>query len=139
MHQPIRTLLGSALHRTNVELYQRHDEAQDGSGRCVTCRQPTPCLPRRHAAAVILAAGEPPQAYDRQAPPAHHPGRIPPPVPDPCRPRYPPPSSHPPLATSGVTGYAVSSRDFRRPDAPTDTGGDWPWAPAPIPTPRLRG
>ncbi len=34
-------VVGSTFHRTSVELYQRHADRGDGSGRCVTCGQPS--------------------------------------------------------------------------------------------------
>jgi hypothetical protein len=59
---PIPGLGGSPTHRLSVEVYQRHHDA--GNGVCVVCGYRTPCLARRHAASIILAAGEDPRWYD---------------------------------------------------------------------------
>jgi hypothetical protein len=56
-------LRGSVLHIQCTEVYRRHQA--NGAGWCLTCGQPMPCLPRRHAAAVLLAAGDDiPEAED---------------------------------------------------------------------------
>lgn len=62
---PIPTLPGSELHRLCVEVYLRHHDI--GAGICTQCRQRAPCLPRRHAASVVMASGEDPRRYDAQA------------------------------------------------------------------------
>lgn len=58
----IPCLRGSLTHRLAVEVYRRHHDA--GTGVCLVCGYRTPCLVRRHAASVILAAGEDPRWYD---------------------------------------------------------------------------
>jgi hypothetical protein len=63
VYQPIATLPGSALHRTAVAIYQRH-QAADGDKYCPACGRPAPCPARRHASAVIAAANENPGWYD---------------------------------------------------------------------------
>jgi hypothetical protein len=55
-------LQGSPTHRLSAEVYQRHHDI--GTGICAVCGQRTPCPARRHAALVILAAGEDPRWYD---------------------------------------------------------------------------
>jgi len=57
-------LQGSLTHRLSTEVYQRHHDI--GTGICAVCGQRTPCPARRHAASVILAAGEDPRRYDAQ-------------------------------------------------------------------------
>jgi len=64
-------LRGSPTHRLSAEVYQRHHDV--GTSTCAVCRQRTPCPARRHAAWVILAAGEDPRRYDarpHQGPPS---------------------------------------------------------------------
>lgn len=58
----IPSLSGSHTYRLAVEVYQRHHDA--GTGVCLVCSHRAPCLPRRHAASVILAAGVDPRRYD---------------------------------------------------------------------------
>jgi hypothetical protein len=71
----IPSLNGSHTFRLAVEVYQRHHDA--GTGACLACGHRAPCLPRRHAASVILAAGVDPRGYDASSrlPPGggHHP------------------------------------------------------------------
>jgi hypothetical protein len=66
MEQPI-VQRDSALYETAVELYVRHHA--DETGRCQRC-QNSRCAVRRHAAAVIQAAGGDPWLYD---PPSRRP------------------------------------------------------------------
>jgi len=108
MVQPSFIRPGSDLHGACIELYQRHRDRDDGSGRCATCGGPTPCPVRRHAALAIGAAGEDPRWYDRQFSSAQAPdlGAAQPAV-----------ARHPSIATPGVTGYAVGGRG-RRADVP---------------------
>jgi hypothetical protein len=103
MYQPIRTLPNSTLHRANIELYRRHDNAGNDSGRCAACGRRAPCPVRQHAAKVILAAGEDPQWYDRHLPTGHASSW----------PVSTPTANQPASATPGVTGYALGSRDYR--------------------------
>ncbi len=126
----------SNLHRTNIELYQRHHDLGDGTGRCATCGLSTPCPARCHAAAVIRGAGEDPRWHDghllRQAPPAqthapHVAAMTPLSVDHPqqsfaglaprsCQlPVQPPvsPQPHSSLDTPGVTGFAVGGKSGR--------------------------
>ena len=65
VEMPIPTVSGSDLHRLSVEIYLRHHDV--GTGVCGQCGQRAPCLPRRHAAAVVMASGEDPLWYDAQA------------------------------------------------------------------------
>jgi hypothetical protein len=63
----ISTLPGSDLHRLCAEMYLCHRDA--GTGACGQCGHRVPCSARRHAASVIMAAGEDPRWYDAQASP----------------------------------------------------------------------
>jgi hypothetical protein len=67
MPQAIYILPGSNLHRTNVELYERHRSSDDGRRRCAACGEQHPCQVRRFATTVILASGENPRWYDEHA------------------------------------------------------------------------
>jgi hypothetical protein len=67
VNEMIPTLAGSPLHQLSVEMYQDHTAGADG--RCVRCGERSPCLPRRHSAHVIMAAGQDPRSYDRQIAP----------------------------------------------------------------------
>ncbi len=99
MVQPSFIRPGSDLHRACIGLYQRHQDLNDGSGRCATCGYKNPCSTRRHAALVIRATGEDPRWYDEQGPHPSHPPASPHP--------------HPSLDTPGVTGFAVGGRGQR--------------------------
>jgi hypothetical protein len=55
-------LHGSMTHRLAVVLYQRHRVSS--AGACDECNDPAPCRTRRHAEAVIRAAGDAPRPYD---------------------------------------------------------------------------
>jgi hypothetical protein len=61
---PIRR--GSALHRTCVELFQRHRGGSDGL--CGSCQEPVPCSSRIFAAGAIEMAGDSPQIFDEPQP-----------------------------------------------------------------------
>jgi len=126
-------VVGSTFHRTSVELYQRHADRGDGSGRCVTCGQPTPCPARRHAARVIQAAGEDHRWYDRRLPAVQAQAprvdeavtatgvRLTPPLAGldsgAWLPSQPPIHSHPSIDTPGVSGFSVGGHG-RRADVP---------------------
>ena len=71
MTGPIPTLPGSATHQLAVLVFQDHQYADRGV--CVRCGEPVPCAVRRHAASVIVAAGEDPRRYN-QRPVASAPG-----------------------------------------------------------------
>jgi hypothetical protein len=118
MYQPIHVIPGSNLHRTCIELYQRHANANDGSGRCAACAHQSPCPVRQHAALVIRAAGEDPRWYDGQVRSGQHPGFASPQANQrrPSHPRQPAadlPSQAParPVTTQEVVGYAICSSD----------------------------
>jgi hypothetical protein len=66
MQALIPGLRGSITHRMSTELYQRHRDT--GNGTCCACGYRTPCPARRHAMAVIYAAGENPVEYDTRRP-----------------------------------------------------------------------
>jgi hypothetical protein len=68
VYQPILSLRGSRLHHTNIELYRRHHDIGDGSGRCAACGDQYPCQVAKHAAQAILVAGEDPRWYDGELP-----------------------------------------------------------------------
>jgi hypothetical protein len=104
MVQPSFIRPGSDLHRACIELYQRHRDRGEGSGRCATCGGQTPCLVRRDAALVIRSAGEDPRWYDGQLSSAQ--------APNPAA-AQPAVARHPSIATPGVTGYAVGGRGRR--------------------------
>jgi len=58
----ISGLRESMTYRLAVQIYRTHFDPPDGA--CPQCGLPVPCPPRRHAAAVIEAAGEDPRRYD---------------------------------------------------------------------------
>lgn len=62
----IRGLRGSRAHQLAVEVFLR--DHHDGCGRCRRCDRPAPCIARRHAEAVIMAAGEDPASYGEPCP-----------------------------------------------------------------------
>ena len=62
MAEMIPGLRGTVTHRLSVTVYQHHHDG--GRGACVMCGRAMPCLARRHAATVIVAAGEVPNWYD---------------------------------------------------------------------------
>lgn len=105
MYQPI--VPGSSLHRTCIELYQRHHNA--GTGTCAACDQPTPCFVRNHAALVLRTAGDDPHRYDEHRPVGQRPD---PPALGAATPR-PPATGHPSLATPGVTGFHLGGHGRR--------------------------
>src|SRR3989442_1086923 len=143
MYQPIGTLPGGSVHRTSVELYQRH--VDQGDGRCAACGLPTPCSARRHAAVVIRAAGEDPRWHDERLPagqrpapgalqatgeavqppatasswrPAPLPAPLPPePATESWAPHKPSAARHPSIGDPGISGYAVGGHG-RRADVP---------------------
>ena len=104
---------GSNLHRANVELYQRHHQLSDGSGRCATCGDRTPCPARRHAALVIRDAGEDPRWYDGQLPSSQRPASLASAPTGTWQPAPLPVAHHLTLDTPGVTGYALGGHGRR--------------------------
>ncbi len=77
----------SPVYQVSADLYRRHHDA--GHPRCTCCGQPTPCPARRHAATVLLAAGDDPHRHDRHG--------------------------QPDTSSSGYVGYALGGRGNRLP------------------------
>jgi hypothetical protein len=63
-------LRDSMTYRLAVQMYRQHHDPPDGV--CHRCDRPAPCPPRRHAAAVIEAAGDDPRRYDVAPPAGRH-------------------------------------------------------------------
>lgn len=101
-------LCGSPMHRTAVGIYLRHHDA--GTGVCAQCGHRAPCAAGRHAAAVIVAAGEDPRGYRGHPLPR-------PAASDLHRERRPGPGAAKAAAQMEVTGYRLGGVG-RRADVP---------------------
>ena len=62
MRAPIPGLYGSPTHELAVLQYRRHVGIR--SGLCAFCGGAAPCIARRNAGVVIVAAGDDPQRFD---------------------------------------------------------------------------